>query len=740
MGDRHRWQFFRSGGVDQVLIRNGQDIARLKELDLKLWMALSMPVRGSSLDAETLALMDSDGDGRIRPGELLDAVDWAAARLRSLDILMEPGDALPLDEITDPALRSAAKLILAGAGKVGVYVIGLADIQGCETGLDALSFNGDGILLPSAIEDPVIKAAIVDMIEGSGGVEDACGDLGLDRAALARFLDGAGAYLAWLEAGRAPGLVPALPRPDEGWAAYLALRDKIDDFFTRRAASSYDPSAAAALRPASDDWRRIGKATLGPRSEELEALPLALAEGDELPLATGINPAWADRLMRFQELVADPLLGDGVASLDEAAWRAVRDAMEPYGAWLDAEPAFAGKALGEERLRDLLGASYRREIEGFIARDEALAAERASVRAVERLVRYRKDLYEIITNYVNFADFYGRTTAAFQAGTLYLDARACSLCIEVNDEARHAAMAAQSGAFLAYCDLSRPGGCRKKIVAAVTDGDPDTVTVGRNGLFIDTKGLDWDASVTKVIPNPISVREAFWTPYKRLVRLVEEQIAKKAQTGDEAAAAVLSQATGVLSDADKKAQAAKAGAKRFDLGAIALVGTAVGGVSALVGGFLQALFGLGIFFPLGVAGLLALISGPSMVLASLKLRKRNLGPILDANGWAVNTRARINLAFGASLTERASLPPGSLPSLADPFADKRRRLPIYLLILAAAALAGYLAWRSGTLDGALPEAWRRGEPDAAAAPSAPAAGPTAEPAIGGQVPATPASP
>ena len=60
-----------------------------------------------------------------------------------------------------------------------------------------------------------------------------------------------------------------------------------------------------------------------------------------------------------------------------------------------------------------------------------------------------------------------------------------------------------------------------------------------------------------------------------------------------------------------------------------------------------------------------------MLLAWLKLRRRNLGPILDANGWAINGRARINVAFGAAMTELAKLPQGSQRSLDDPFADKR---------------------------------------------------------------------
>ena len=61
--------------------------------------------------------------------------------------------------------------------------------------------------------------------------------------------------------------------------------------------------------------------------------------------------------------------------------------------------------------------------------------------------------------------------------------------------------------------------------------------------------------------------------------------------------------------------------------------------------------------PLAILAVLLLISGPSMILAWLKLRQRNLGPILDANGWAVNARAKINIPFGASLTGMAKLPP-----------------------------------------------------------------------------------
>ena len=59
----HRWQFMRAGGVDQVVFRSGEDIARIAELDQKLWVALACPTRGIDFDPRTLDLIDTDRDG-----------------------------------------------------------------------------------------------------------------------------------------------------------------------------------------------------------------------------------------------------------------------------------------------------------------------------------------------------------------------------------------------------------------------------------------------------------------------------------------------------------------------------------------------------------------------------------------------------------------------------------------------------------------------------------------------------
>ena len=157
--------------------------------------------------------------------------------------------------------------------------------------------------------------------------------------------------------------------------------------------------------------------------------------------------------------------------------------------------------------------------------------------AVDRLVRYYRDLYQLLCNFVSFSDFYsGRRKAIFQAGTLYLDGRSCDLCVKVDDPARHDALAGLSQTYLAYCDCTRKDTADKMVIAAAfTGGDADQLRVGRNGIFYDRQGRDWDATITKIIEHPISIWQAVVSPYKRVGRMIGDQLAKAAAARDQAA-------------------------------------------------------------------------------------------------------------------------------------------------------------------------------------------------------------
>src|SRR5262249_7621480 len=110
----------------------------------------------------------------------------------------------------------------------------------------------------------------------------------------------------------------------------------------------------------------------------------------------------------------------------------------------------------------------------------------------------------------------------------------------------------------------------------------------------------------------------------------------------------------------------------IDAGTVAAIGVAVGGISAALQALLQAAFGLGIWMARGILAPILLISDPSLLFSARRLRQRNLGTILDANGWAVNAKAKINIPFGGSLTHMPKLPSGSHREMVDPFAESHR--------------------------------------------------------------------
>jgi hypothetical protein len=223
------------------------------------------------------------------------------------------------------------------------------------------------------------------------------------------------------------------------------------------------------------------------------------------------------------------------------------------------------------------------------------------------------------------------------------------------------------------------------IAACFTQGDSDYLFPGRHGIFYDRKGQDWDAVITSLADNPIAIREAVFSPYKKFVRLIEDQVAKRAAAADAASGTTLFNLT---STASTPAQPGAAASRKIDIGTVAALGVAAGALGTCLTAFLgyatHILTGGAWMVAAAFIGLLAVISGPSVLIAWLKLRQRTLGPILDANGWAINGRVKINLPLGEALTQRAVLPPGTHRMIEDPYEDKaaaRRRRQFVLMIL-----------------------------------------------------------
>jgi hypothetical protein len=698
------WRFFRAGGFDQVRLDSGAELMALDQLDQKLWVALSCPTHGLEFDSKTLEMIDSDSDDHIRAPEIIAAVKWAGALLNDPEVLVRSEDGLPLTAIDESSeegqrLLASARQILRNLGKPDATVITSADTADTERIFAQTKFNGDGIIPANVAEDPAVQQVLEEIIDCLGAETDRSGAPGASQAKVEQFFTEARAYSDWWStAEKDPAILPLGEATAAAAQAFAAVQAKIDDYFTRCRLAAYDPRAAVLLNRADADYQALSSKDLSACGEEVAAFPISLIEtGKPLPLSEGINPAWAAAMTQFRTAVVVPLLGDK-SSLSAEEWAEINVRFTDYLAWYAAKPAITVEKLGLARIREILAGGQQAAIESLIAQDKALEPEANAISSVDKLVRYNRDLYTLVNNFVSFRDFYTRRAkAVFQAGTLYLDGRSCELCVKVNDATKHAALASLSRVFLVYCDCTR-GSERMTIAAAFTAGDSDQLMAGRNGVFYDRKGQDWDAVITKIIEHPISIRQAFWSPYKRVGRMIGEQLQKLAASrakASEEKMLVTALETG------KKTETAKPIPPPFDVakfaGIFAALGLAVGAIGTAIASMVTGLFSLSWWqIPLALLGLLLAISGPAMVIAWFKLRQRNLGPILDANGWAVNARAKINIPFGTALTSTAKLPNGAGLALVDPFAEKMKRWPYYVALMTLLA-AGFLFWRYGYL-------------------------------------------
>jgi len=709
----HPWQFFRAGGFDQVKLQTGADLMNLDQLDQKLWVALACPTTGIEFDPKTAALIDSDGDGRIRAQELIAALRWAGSMLKDADALVKGRDGVALAAINDQVpegrqILGSARVILRQLGKAEAGVITVDDAAAASKSFANTVFNGDGVIIPESADDAAVQQVLREAIAAVGSVMDRSGKPGIDAVKAEEFFGELARFDAWVSTSEADSakILPAGPATAAAAAAMLAVKAKVDDYFGRCRLAAFETRLSPLLNRTEDDYKALLAKDLSLSAQEVSGFPVSrIVPGQPLSLVSGLNPAHAQAIAAFRSVTVEPLLGAREV-LTEEDWAAVQARLAPYEAWRTAKAGARVESLGITRVREVMRGDARAAITGLIARDKELEMEASGVASVEKLVRFHRDLIVLANNFVNFRDLYdGGSPAIFQAGTLYLDQRSCDLCITVVDPAKHAMMASLAGAYLAYVDcLRKATGQKMTVVAVFSQGDDENLMVGRNGVFYDRKGLDYDATITKIVANPISLRQAFWQPYKRFVRWVEEQIAKRAAEADAAASQKLAAAATAVAT-KSVAPAAAPAPQKVDVGTVAALGVAFGAI----GGFFTAvatlgkdLWAQGAFAMVGaIVGVMALISGPSLVMTYIKLRKRNLGPILDANGWAVNAKARINVPFGTRLTAIAELPPGSSRDLVDPFEETRRPWKLYGALVVAGLLG--LQWRADKLEEYLPD-------------------------------------
>ncbi len=697
--DKYSWRFKSVGGSSRIDISSGEDIRHLGELDQKLWTVLSCPAQELEFDQKTLDVIDADKDGKIRVGEIVATAQYLTSVLKDADLILKQSDTLELSELNQEnengkKLYDSAKQILANLG-LEKDSISLADTSDSVAIFAKTQFNGDGIITPASADDEALKSVIEDAVATSGGVMDRSGVLGVNAEQIEAFYTACADYSGWCAAKSAEGVLPYGENTEAALAAVSAIKDKVADYFMRCKLSAFDSESTAALDVQVEKISEISTNNLSACSDQIASFPLArvTAETSELPL-DGINPAWQAVFSTVKTLVLDVEYPKAKA-ISEEQWNSVVAKFDAYSAWAGAKKGEAVEALGIDKVNAILSADGKAALLELVEKDKALEGEANAIDDVDRLLHLYKNFYQLLRNYVTFDDFYSKNTPAiFQAGKLYIDQRSLSLCIRVDDMGKHGDMAGLSGMYILYCAcVSKSTGKSLNIAAVLTDGDVDNLRVGMNAVFYDREGIDYDATVTKIVENPVSVRQAFLSPYKKFARSITERINKNAaEKENKVMADMTAKANTVNVPTDSAAAVAAVPESKFDIAKFAGIFAAFGMAAAFLGTVLAKLVEHWYTPLIAIVIIVVLISGPSMFIAWQKLRKRNLAPVLNANGWAINAHILVNIGFGAGLTELAKFP--ALESV-DPKAAsskkcrKVRNIVIVILLLACCGYAGY---------------------------------------------------
>ena len=654
--DAYPWQFASVGGAVRIQIRNGEDIRHLGELDRKLWTVLSCPAGGLEFDPASLKHIDADGDGNIRVDEVISAAQWLTRVIKDADTLLKGEDTIPFDNFNteDPdgaRLLSSAKQILSNL-KLEKNSISLAETSDNVKIFAETLFNGDGIITPaSAGKEEALAKLITDIAACVGSATDRSGVEGVTTDHVEAFYTACADYSAWKAAGT-PEVFPFGDKTADALASVEALKEKVADYFMRCKLIGFDAATSEAVDVSVEKIAAI-EGNLADASSKIADQPLA-KPGKEglLPLKEGLNPAWKAAVAAMAALC----LPEKKASINEEDWNALVAKFAPYTAWMEAKKGAEVEPLGLEAVETILKEDRKAALLELLEKDKAEEANALSIEEVDKLVRLYKDFYRFLNNYVVLKDFYDPDfKAIFQAGRLYIDQRSTDLCVKVDGPAPE--ISSLSGMYILYCACSSEKlGKSFNIAAVLTAGDVDGLREGKNAVFYDREGNDYTAKVTSIVENPLSLRQAFWAPYKKAARWISDKVDRNAAAKNEKSMGSLTSAADNATDG-KGADAAAAVKPSFDVGKVAGITIAVAAVSGVLLGLVAVLKSLTWWqWLIIIAVIMLIISLPSVFIAWRKLRHRDLGPVLNANGWAMNAASLVSVKFGKTLTSLAEYP------------------------------------------------------------------------------------
>jgi hypothetical protein len=639
----------RYGGDWQPSLDNFDDAVAALALPDTAWAVLSCPIDGMDLDANFVALIDRDADGRVRTDDVREAVAWTASMLCNLRGVTEGVAQLRVDDLTELAggHRDTALALTAALGHDDSVALTLADLRNTEALCQCGDRDGDGVV-PVHCLPPELQAAAESILSVCPAEQALNGNLGVTRAVLEQFATERDAAIAWFdeEQGRSPwgeatvDLARSLVDCDSAVQAWFSLSKLV----------VVDPASAQIIEQGSAEHAL--RAPVGQDPARLAALL------DELPLASPdvggfltfecIRPG-----SRHEALLAlRDAVFDRAASLSAGEWDAALTTAHKIVAWENAGSLLVARPLGVDVLRGI-GNHTLNELRLCCELDERNRQYFTHLHELEKLLVYQRDLFRFCRNFIAFTDLMDpNRRALFERGTLILDGRTFHFAMRVRDIKRHKARAELSGIFVLYVQVAfrreaSDAPTLETVAVPVTRGTSAGLGVHRRGVFVDRDGHYHEALVVGVVENPVSFTEALLTPFGRVGQYLSGKLEKLTQKLD-------GDFDKQVTDISKLPAAPPPAPGMNPLMGGTIAFAALGSAFAFITKQLSEIGGPRILIALVI--LSALVAIPTVLVASVRLYRRNLAGLIAASDWALNDRMRLTASLGRLFTRRPALP------------------------------------------------------------------------------------
>ena len=655
-------KFRRIGGSTQLVIESANDFRNAYELDPAHWTLTSIPAKNLLCPADFLALIPQDASGRIHVKDVRGLLKWVISAVSDLSDFITAAPALRLAALnTEDAdglrAKETAQLALKRIGAKTDSEITIEQINEFKALVSNALQNGDGIIPPGPVEDEITAECIKFAMAAVGSQKDISGADGVGAAELDAFESMLNGFLAWTDEGiaREKELFPYAAATAGLWGKYLAVAADVDDYFESCHALVFAGSHDSSSRVPMNTFDSNDSSSV---KDFFKKAPLAPADpACVLHLNERVNPTRAGVLTAFFEAFRAAIPG-AADVISEAEWTAFKAAIAPYGDWTGRKNTDKIDGLDIARLRAVAASKAFENIRAMIAEDAVVSNNVTCCDLVRKVIICQTNLREFLNNFINMEALFSPEKRSFiLAGKLVMNGFNFHMCMIVHDVAAHKKIAATSNVCVMYINATTgtaPAVKSMTLAVAVTAGTMRRLFVGKSGVFYTPDGLIWDAVITDLIQQPVSLKEAILMPFYRIGDIISNQAEKHFAAKTNAFEA------DVTKNVDSKLAGGEQPKKEGGLNMPMLIMGGGVGIAALGSSFAfmaKSLQGVSVWRILAVLlGIFIIICAPFVILSLLKLFRRSLTRFLEANGCALNREMRLTLALGRIFTYVPRIP------------------------------------------------------------------------------------